>query len=78
MRIKISQSSLISGSWNVLPNNNNNPGEKVLINTILENLVREENHFSIFIPGKRWIQIRCTRDRMELEIYRNLGGTVSQ
>jgi hypothetical protein len=73
MRIKISQSSLLSKSWNVLTIINSSKREG-LINTIYEGLPEGENHFSIFVPGKKWIQIRCTRDRMELEIYRNLGG----
>jgi hypothetical protein len=73
MKIKISPSSLLSKSWDVLTNNNNSK-QKCLINTIYEGLPEGENHFSIFVPGEKWILVRCTHDRMELKIYKDLRG----
>jgi hypothetical protein len=72
MRIKISQSLFLLKSWDVLTNNNSK--QRGLINTIYEGLPEGENYFSICVPWKRWIQIRCTHNCMELVIYKNLGG----
>jgi hypothetical protein len=73
MKIKISQSPLLFNSGNVFTIINSSKKEG-LINTIYEGLPEGENHFSICVPWKRWIQIRCTHNCMELVIYKNLGG----
>jgi hypothetical protein len=66
MKIKISPSLVFSRSLNILINNN--LGKKVLINTTYVGLPEGQNSFSIFIPDKEWILVRCRPEGIELEI----------
>jgi hypothetical protein len=77
MKIKISPSSVFSGSWNVLTNSNISE-QKTLINTIFEGLPGGKNHFSIRVPGRKWILVSCTHDSAELKVYRTLEVQAGQ
>jgi acid stress-induced BolA-like protein IbaG/YrbA len=79
MRIKISPSSVFSGSWNVLTNSNTSE-QKTLISTIFEGLSNVKNHFSIRVPGKKWILVSCIHDTSvtELKVYKTLTVQAEQ
>jgi hypothetical protein len=64
-------------SWNVLTNSNTSE-QKTLINTISEDLAKGKNHFSIRVPGKKWILVSYTHDNIELKVYKTLTVQAGQ